>query len=79
MMRGIFKGNKGKGDMKLDREVRLLGSLDLRKQGVEDIEVLTNVTGTVIDTNGDDVQVSFEFDEGDYHAIQVWVPQSGVT
>lgn len=64
--------------MKLDTQVRLMGSLDLTKQGVEDIGVLTNVTGTVIDTDGDDVQVEFAFDEGAYHSITVWVDHSHV-
>jgi hypothetical protein len=64
--------------MKLDTQVRLMGSLDLRKQGVADIEILTNLTGTVMDTDGSDVQVEFAFDEGTYHSITVWVDRSHV-
>ena len=77
MMCKIFKGT-GEREMKLDTQVRLMGSLDLTNQGIEDIAVLTNVTGTVIDTDGDDVQVEFAFDEGTYHSITVWVDCSHV-
>lgn len=59
--------------MKLDTRVRLMGSLDLSKQGVEDSSVLNGITGTVIDVDDEDVQVAFEFDQGAYHGIYVWV------
>jgi hypothetical protein len=59
--------------MKLDTNVQLMGSVDLTKQGVEDIAILTNVTGRVIELDGDDVQVAFEFDSGQYHGVYVWV------
>ena len=63
--------------MKLDSKVRLLQSADavLKQQGVDAVmqERLKDKFGTVIDKQKGAVQVSFEFDKGRYHTIQVWV------
>lgn len=64
--------------MKLDTQVRLMGSLNLASQGIEDIKLLTDVTGTVVDSDANDVQVAFDFEQGAYHSIIVWIPKTHV-
>lgn len=66
--------------MRLDSSVRLLvkAITTLKHQGVDSTmqTQLKGQYGTVIDNNDGDVCVSFEFEDGDYHAVQVWVPES---
>lgn len=68
--------------MKLDSRVRLIQSaiVNLKQQGIDPtMQVqLNDYYGTVIDKDGGDLQVSFEFEDGQYTTIQVWVPESSV-
>lgn len=47
-------------------------------QGVEDAESLMGKQGMVMDTQGSDIQVCFEFDEEVYRAVYVWVGEEQI-